>query len=121
MTTGNSSPFALCSVINQIRASREPSSSSASDNSDNRSTNEPSEVFDAPLGVLGALLTQISQIPALIQDFADCDRDRLLAGDSGQADDQVAENGQRRGGACGKGALFEAPDDARPERAGREG
>ena len=43
MTVGNSRPFALCSVMSQMRASRVPCSSSTSDSSDSRSVKPPSE------------------------------------------------------------------------------
>ena len=96
-TTGNSSPLALCIVIISTRASRSPASSSASESSDNWSTNPASdgsgaarlvfargrhelhEVLDAALGLLAALLAQVLQVAALVEDLAERDRDGFAA------------------------------------------
>ena len=120
-------PSALCSVIIQTRAFCVPDSSSTSDSSDRRSTNPPSEgsgsrpsylargrhelreVFDARLGVFAPVLAQILEVAALVEHLADRDRHRLLPGDVGQPDDQVAEGRQRRGCASGKRARPRGP------------
>ena len=100
MTTGNSRPLALCSVIIQMRASRAPCSSSTSDSSDRRSTKPPSDGSGsrlsysraadtssarfsiAALGILAAFLAQILQVAALVEHLADRDRHRIPAAPS---------------------------------------
>ena len=138
MTTGNSRPFALCSVISQIRASRDPCSSSTSDSSDRRSTKPPSDGSGSRLsysraadtssarfsmrafGVFAALVAQVLQVAAPVEHLADRDRHRVLPRDLGQADDQIAKHRERRGGAPGERAILQAAHDPRPERVGRQ-
>jgi hypothetical protein len=133
MTTGNSSPFALCSVISHTRAflfvhvrqQRQPI-----DEAEERrlrlaalvlarGRDELGEVLDAALGVLASLVAQVLQVAALVEHLADGDRDRFGPRHVGELHDQIAKGGQRGGGAIRERTILEPAHDSRPERVRR--
>ena len=133
ITTGNSSPLALCSVISQMRASRVPCSSSTSDSSDRRSTKPPSDGSGSRLSYSRAADTSSagsrsgSRRPrcapragpagsrsgrASCRCAIDTDSCRAI---SVSADDQIAERRQRRRCARGAAAARRAPRTSRAQ------
>ena len=99
MTVGNSRPFAACSVISQMRASRLPCPSSASESSDSLSVKPPSDASGSrpsysraaetssirfsirPCESSDLVFAQVLQVPGLIEHLAERDGERLFPRD----------------------------------------
>ena len=78
------------------------------------------QVFDPAFGVFAALVAQILQVAAAIEDLADGNGHRFLPGHLGERDDEIAEHRERRGCAVREHPIFEAADEASPKRVGRQ-
>ena len=130
--------MALCNVIIQTRASRDPLLL-VGVGQERQTIHEPAqrrlrlaalvfarggdelgEVFDPALGVLAPFLAEVLKVAALIEHLADRNRHGLAARHLGEVDDEVAERGEGCGGAVGERAVLETADQAGPQRVGRQ-
>ena len=74
------------------------------------------EILDAAFGLFASLLAQVPQVTALVEDFPQCNRHRLVRCHFGQRDDQVAKRGERLRGARCQQAAIDRMHEPHPER-----